>query len=195
MNNQLLMTALVTDTADPDNLGRVQIILPALPEGPTLWARVVSPLAGPDRGQCLLPEVDDEVLVAFSQGELSSAYVLGGLWGKQKLPPEGLGGEENNLKILRTRSGHTLTFDDTEDSERIELTDKNGNSLVIDTSEDGIILTANSTIEIKTDGDIQLTAGQSITIQANEIEIKADSSLVLDGGGQADLKAGTVNIN
>ena len=194
MNNQNMMIALVIDTNDPDQLCRVLITLPALPDGPELWARVVSPLAGSDRGLCLLPEVGDEVLVAFTQGELSSAYVLGGLWGKNKPPPEGLGGDENNLKMYRTRSGHTLAFDDSDGEERITLTDKNGNSLDIATSEDSITLTAKSKIEIVTDGDISLS-GNTITLQANTIEVKADSSLVLDGGGTADLKAGTVNIN
>ena len=125
---------------------------------------------------------------------MSSIYVLGALWGKQKLPPEGIGGEQNNLKMLRTRSGHTLTFDDSEDNERITLTDKNGNSLEICTSEDRITLSAKSKLEIKTDGDMLLT-GKTISIQAETIELKSDSSLTLDGGSTADLKAGTVNIN
>jgi len=194
MNNQSLMIALVTDTNDPDHLGRIQITLPALPDGPTLWARVVLPLAGSDRGLCLLPEIGDEVLVAFSQAELSSAYVLGGLWGKQKPPPEGLGGDQNDLKIFRTRSGHTLTFDDRQDKEQIVLTDKNDNSLVIATAEDSVTITAKSKLEILTDGDLKLS-GNTITLQAGTMELKADSSLTLDGGGKADLKAGTVNIN
>ena len=194
MNNQSLMIAIVTDVNDPDNLGRIQINLPSLPDGPTLWARVVTPLAGEDRGLCLLPEIGDEVLVAFNQAELSSAYVLGGLWGKQKPPPEGLGGDKNNLKIFRTRSGNTLSFDDSDGEEKIVLTDKNENSLVITTSEDSITISAKSLIEIKTDGDLKLS-GNTIALQSNTAEIKTDSSLTLDGGGTAELKAGTVNIN
>jgi len=194
MNNQQLMTALVVSTDDPDQLGRVLITLPSLPDGPELWARAVSPLAGEDRGLCLLPEIGDEVLVAFTQGELSSAYILGGLWGKQKPPPEGLGGEQNDLKLFRTRSGHTLTFSDLDGEEKITLTDKNENAFEIVTSEDRITLTAKSKIEIMTDGEITLS-GKTITMQADSMELKADSSLTLDGGGTADLKAGTVNIN
>ena len=194
MNNQNLMTAIVVDTNDPENLGRILIKLPALPDGPEIWARAVSPLAGPDRGLCLLPEIEDEVLVAFAQGELSSAYVLGGLWNKQKAPPEGLGGEQNDLKIFRTRAGHTLTFSDKDGEEKITLTDKNENTIEIAADEDRISLTAKSKIEIKTDGDIRLE-GNTITLQAGTVEVKADSSLSLDGGGTAELKAGTVNIN
>ena len=194
MNNHNLMSAIVIDTNDPDKLGRVLITLPALPEGPELWARVVSPLAGGDRGFCLLPEIGDEVLAAFTPGDLSCAYVLGGLWGKQKAPPEGLGGEENNQKMLRTRSGHTMTFDDTDGKEKITLTDKNGNSIEISTKDDRVTIKAKSKLEIKTDGDMALS-GKTIKLSANTIELTSDSSLTLDGGGTAELKAGTVNIN
>ena len=194
MNNHNLMSALVVDVNDPDGLGRVLITLPALPEGPELWARVVTPLGGEDRGLCLLPEIGDEVLVAFTTGDLTGAYLLGGLWGKQKLPPEGLGGEENNLKILRTRSGHTLTFDDTDGEEKITLIDKNENTIEILTKDDQITIKAKSKIEVKTDGDLILS-GKTIKLEADTIEGKADSSLSLDGGGTAELKAGTVNIN
>jgi len=194
MNSYHLMNALVIDVNDPDKLGRVLIELPALPEGPQIWARVVSPIAGSDRGLCLLPEIEDEVLVAFSQGDLSSAYVLGGLWGKQKPPPEDLGGETNDLKILRTRSGHTLTFDDKDGEEKITITDKNENHIIIDAGEDRITIKAKKEIRISADNGISINSG-SIKIEADNIEIKADSSLVLDGGSTADLKAGTVNIN
>jgi uncharacterized protein involved in type VI secretion and phage assembly len=188
------MNALVININDPDKLGRVLVSLPALPEGPELWARVVSPLAGEDRGLCLLPEIGDEVLVAFTQGDLSSAYLLGGLWGKQKVPPDGLGGEQNDLKILKTRSGHTMTFDDKDGEEKITLTDKNENCIEIITGDDCITITAKKKIKISSDGDIALSGG-TIHLNADKIEIKADSSLTLDGGSKADLKAATVNIN
>jgi uncharacterized protein involved in type VI secretion and phage assembly len=194
MNDQNLMTALVIDTEDPEKLGRVLLSLPELPGGPELWARVVTPLAGPDRGHCLLPEIEDEVLVAFTQGDLSSAYVLGGLWSQKTPPPEGVGVNDNDLKLLKTRSGHTLLFNDHEGEEHITLSDKNGNSLTIVTGEDRITIKAKSKIEITAEGDMALS-GNTISLSADSIEIKADSSLVLDGGGTADLKAGTVNIN
>ena len=194
MNSYNLMSALVLDVNDPENLGRVLITLPALPDGPEIWARVVSPIAGQDRGQCLLPEIEDEVLVAFAQGELSSAYVLGGLWGKQKPPPEGLGGEENNLKIWKTRSGNTMIFDDKDGEEKITIADKEENTIVIDTGENRITIKSKKKIVIEADGDIAMNGG-SIKMKADTIEITADSSLTLDGGSTADLKAGTVNIN
>ena len=195
MIKQNLLTALVIDNNDPEKLGRVLVSLPALPEGPELWARMVTPLAGENRGICFLPEIGDEVLVAFSQGELASAYILGGLWGKEKQPPEDLDYDGNNLKMIRTRAGHTLIFDDTDDKGRITLIDNKENSLVIDPSDGRITLNAKSTIELITDGDIYLS-GKKIILEAdNTIEIKSGSSLTLDGGNEAYLKGGTVKIN
>jgi len=188
------MNALVLDNDDPDNLGRVRVTLPALPGGPELWARVVSPLAGPDRGSCFLPEIDDEVLVSFAQGDFSSAYVLGGLWGTQRLPPESIGKSGNDVKSIKTRSGHLLEFNDSDGSESITLKDNNGNAIVIKTSENRITITSQAKMEIKADKNITLTA-DSITLEAKEISVKAESSFTLDGGSSADIQAGTINLN
>ncbi|MCL1873313.1 MAG: phage baseplate assembly protein V [Clostridiales bacterium] len=198
MNKQYLMNAKVIDTNDPEKLGRVRLLLPGFSgeyEDQNLWARVLVPMAGKDRGQCLLPEIEDEVLVAFTPGNLSDAYVLGGLFSPKNPPPEKLGGEGNDLKLIKTRSGHTLLFNDHEGEEQITLTDKNDNSLIIKTGDDSITIKAKSKIEIITEGELTLS-GKKINLTASDtIEIKADSSLVLDGGNTADLKASTVNIN
>jgi uncharacterized protein involved in type VI secretion and phage assembly len=198
MIKEYLLTAIVLDTEDPEKLGRIRILLPGLSgdyDDQKLWARVVAPLAGEDRGLCFLPEIDDEVLVAFAQGNISSAYVLGGLWSSPKPPPEGAGIDGNDLKMIKTRSGHTLLFNDHDGEELISISDKNGNCLEIATGEDRITIKSQSKLEIIADEDMTLTA-KTITLSASDsIEIKAGSSLTLDGGNTADLKAGTVNIN
>jgi uncharacterized protein involved in type VI secretion and phage assembly len=194
MSKQMLLTAQVIDNKDPEQLGRVLLTLPTLPEGPQLWARVVSPLAGPERGQGFLPEIDDQVLVAFTQGDFSNAYVLGGLWGTRNPPPEGVGKGENDLKMIKTRSGHLLEFNDTEGSESITIKDKNGNTIIIETAEDRITITSKGELRIEAKGDIAIK-GKAFTLNAEKVEIKADKSLTLDGGNTADLKAGRVNIN
>ena len=195
MNKQMLMTAIVVDNNDPEKLGRILITLPALPEGPQLWARVLTPYAGEKRGCGMIPEIDDEVLVAFTQGELSSAYVLGSLWGKQSPPPEELGGDTNNIKMIRTARGNTLILDDTEGGEKITLIDKEENSILISTEEKLIKIQSKGNVEIYADSNITIKAGRKFSLKADTIEIKADSSLSLEGGSSADLKGGTVNIN
>jgi len=194
MSTQRIMTGLVVENNDPEKLGRVRLVVPALPDGPELWARVVSPLAGPDRGLYFLPEIEDEVLVTFTQGDLSSAYVLGALWGAKKQPPDYVGGIGNEIKAIKTRSGHLLEFDDGDGSEAITIKDKNNNTITIETCTDRIIIKSQSEMEISADKQMTITA-DNIIIKAKDISIEADSSFTLDGGASADIQAGTISLN
>ncbi|MEA3008362.1 MAG: hypothetical protein QOJ91_54 [Sphingomonadales bacterium] len=84
-----VMTAVVTQNQDPDGLGRVKLRLAAAGEGDeTDWARIVAPVAGAARGTFFLPEVGDEVLVAFDHGDIRFPYVLGALWSRFNRPPK-----------------------------------------------------------------------------------------------------------
>ena len=110
-----VVPAVVTNAKDPDQLGRVKIKLPWLADSyESWWARTVQPGAGKDRGAAVLPEVGDEVLVAFAQGDLEHPYVLGGLYNGMDKPH---GGWANNVdgtsgEIVRrgfvSRSGMVL---------------------------------------------------------------------------------------
>ena len=75
-----IVIGLVTDLADPENLGRVRARYPYLGDEISDWARLVTPMAGKDRGVFFRPEVGDEVLVAFELGDVRRPYVLGSLW-------------------------------------------------------------------------------------------------------------------
>ena len=80
---------LVTNNQDPEKLGRIKVKFPWLSdEDESNWARIITPMAGDDRGMFFLPEVDDEVLVAFEQGDMRFPFVLGSLWNGQDKPPE-----------------------------------------------------------------------------------------------------------
>ncbi len=70
-------------------------------------------MAGAGRGLYILPEVDDEVLVAFEHGNPSTPYVLGGLWNGKDKPPEANSDGKNNMRVLKSRSGHVIRLDDT----------------------------------------------------------------------------------
>ena len=193
-----VVTAVVTDNKDPDALGRVKLRFPWLAEDDeSAWAPVASPMAGNERGIWFLPEVDDEVLVAFLHGDLRQPFVLGALWNGKDKPPETNDDGKNDIRVIKTRSGHLLRFTDKDGGEKIELIDKGGkNSLVIDTSGDTITITSGK--------DIKLDAPSGkITLNAQDIEIKASasgkfetgSSMDLKASGQANLKGATVNIN
>ena len=66
-----IVVGIVTDLEDPDGLGRVQLTYPHLEDQKSQWARLVSPMAGAERGTFFRPEVEDEVLVAFEHGDVS----------------------------------------------------------------------------------------------------------------------------
>ena len=84
------MIAQVSDANDPMQQGRVKLTFPWLSETYVSdWARTVQPGAGKDRGAMVLPEVGDEVLVLFEQGDIRRPYVLGGLYNGVDTPPTG----------------------------------------------------------------------------------------------------------
>ena len=184
---------IVTDTQDPDGLARVRVKFPWLEDGSTSsWARVATPMAGRDRGMFFIPEVDDEVLVAFELGDIGAPYVVGSLWNHVDVPPEAGSGGENDVRLIRSRSGHELRFDDTPGSEFVEITTTTGQRIRLDDGNDRIeILSGSGDRTILVDagsGDIELRADRSITIEsAGDLALKAGGDLILEAG--ADLVA------
>ncbi|MCB9137782.1 MAG: VgrG-related protein [Caldilineaceae bacterium] len=82
-------TAIVTNVDDPKGQGRVKIRYPWLTEElESNWVRVVAPGAGPKIGICVLPSVNDEVMVLFEQDDLNRPYIIGGLWNGVHAPPQ-----------------------------------------------------------------------------------------------------------
>lgn len=161
-----VVIGLVRSLDDPEGMGRVQLTFPWMGEGEpqSNWARIAVPMAGGERGMQFMPEVGDEVLVAFEQGELRLPYVLGYLWNGQDRPPR----DDPKLRTIKTVSGHVLEFDDTEGSEKISLLWK-GDKPGITLEQSSLEVSFDSTVSIK------LEAGK-ITIQAdpgNKIELSS----------------------
>jgi uncharacterized protein involved in type VI secretion and phage assembly len=190
--------AIVTNNKDPDGLGRVKVRLPWLDEAfESDWARVVAAMAGSGRGLYCLPEVDDEVLVGFEHGCLDSLYVLGGLWNGKDKPPEGNADGKNNVRALKSRSGHLIRLTDTDGEEKIEIIDKTGNnSIVVSSKDKTVTITADADVTIKSgNGKLKLTGnGVEITSQA-AVKIEATQSMDLKANAQLNVKGQVVNIN
>src|SRR5215208_5944664 len=115
--------ALVTDIADPDSQGRVKITLPWAPDPGggqySAWARLATLMGGNNRGSWFIPDLDDEVLVAFEGGDPRRPYVVGGLWNGSDAPPASMDGAgKNNRKVLRSRNGVKVTLDDQDGQEK-----------------------------------------------------------------------------
>lgn len=182
--------AIVTNNQDPDGMGRVKVSFPWLSDSDeSHWARVAAPMAGQERGMYFLPEVDDEVLVVFQHGDLRFPYVLGALWNGKDAPPAKNDDGKNNLRVIKSRSGHVIRLNDEDGKEKVEIVDKTGkNSIVFDA--------AKNTITIASDQDIELKAPNGkLKLEAKEVEIKSSSTATVEASGDMTLKGATVNLN
>ncbi|MFF8873230.1 phage baseplate assembly protein V [Streptomyces massasporeus] len=141
-------------------IGRVKVSFPGLSDRFTSgWAPCARPMAGKDMGFYWLPEVGDQVLVAFEHGDLGKPYVIGGLWNADQPPPETNTDGANSTRVIKSRAGHTITFDD----------EKTGGELVIKDGGRGSTITLNATdgsLSISAAGDLTIKAGGSITLAA-----------------------------
>jgi uncharacterized protein involved in type VI secretion and phage assembly len=178
------VVGIVTNAKDPNNQGRVKVKFPWLSEDEeSAWARLVSPMAGPDRGFQLVPEVDDEVVVVFERGDPNRPLVVGALWnGKDKTP---LGGDAISgdgavqKRMLKTRIGHTILLDDSDSSKSIVITDSAGNEVKMDA--------ANNKIEVTSKGDLTVKATGTLKLEGQGIEVKASGGDVTVSGTQIKL--------
>lgn len=185
--------ALVVDNTDPKRAGRIAVRFPSHARPDEVhWAPVAAPMAGRQRGLWFVPEVGDEVLVAFEPGEPARPYVIGALWSGSAPPP---GGESPHLRMLRTRSGHTLVFDDGA-SGRIELSLADGKRLSIDaatvrlTDEHGNGLT----IEAGS-GGVTVQAAAALRLKASQITIESTGPATIKSSATLTLAGSLVRIN
>ena len=186
----------VTNNQDPEGLGRVKLHFHWREDNfETDWARIAAPMAGAERGMFFLPEVGDEVLVAFDRDDIRYPYVLGALWSKTDLPPERNQSGRNDIRIIKSRGGHVVTLDDTKGDGRITIALADGKK--VELTKDGITASDNTnTIELKANGGtVTITAGSKIALEAPQISIKAGARLELNGGGELSASAGMVRIN
>ncbi len=188
-----LVIGLVTDNQDPDGHGRVKVKYPWLsPDHASHWARVVSAGAGPGRGVQFLPEINDEVLVGFEQGDVHHAYVLGGLWNGQDKPPAdtstAVSGGKVQQRLIRSRAGHTITIDDKDGAGGITIEDAKGNKILLDAG--------SNAMSVKVQGDITLEANGSIKLKATgPVEVNGMGVKVDGGGGTVDVHGSIINLN
>jgi uncharacterized protein involved in type VI secretion and phage assembly len=169
--------AIVTDIVDPDSLGRIQVSFPWLgADGASVraWATLLTPYADDDQGYEMLPEVDTQVVVAFEAGELRRPYIVGACWnGVESMPesPE----QANNKRLIKSRAGSKLEFDDTQGAAKVTLSMQSGHELVLDDSAQEIRLQHSNGCSIVFDagGRISITANSSVDITAPVLNVHA----------------------
>jgi Rhs element Vgr protein len=184
--------ALVDDNDDPDDMGRVRLRFPWMGEDAvSFWARVAMPGAGKDYGMVWIPQVGDEVLVAFEHGDPSHPFVIGALWNGTDTPPLG-----DSLfdagKVKRSgfvsRSGHKLVFfDDSGDSGIALISSNNKFRISLNETKSQIHVYFDGKLLLEGTGDVEVKTQGNFKVDASGVEIKAS--------GQTAIKGATVALN
>ena len=171
--------AIVVDNVDPANSGRVKVRLPQVlgagEGGHEAWARIATLMAGANRGTWFIPDVGDEVVVAFEQGNLNRPYVLGGLWNGANPPPATMV-VGNNKKLVRSRNGVQITLDDQGGRESIVIETPGGQKLTLEDGPGAVVLTDSNgnSVELRTNG-ITVNAASRVVLNASAVEVNAGS--------------------
>jgi uncharacterized protein involved in type VI secretion and phage assembly len=175
--------ATVVDNIDPAGEGRVMVDLRSGPAGRSpRWARTATLMAGPGRGTWFVPDVGDEVLIAFEQGDPAHPIVVGSLWSATSMPPEQIG-TDNARRAIVTRSGARILVDDTNGQCVISLETPNGQKVTLDDGASGTITIADqsgNSVELATTG-VSVTAAAEVNVAATSVTVTA-SKIVLDSG-------------
>ncbi|TPN89079.1 type VI secretion system Vgr family protein [Aquimarina algicola] len=189
-----IQIATVVENSDPDGLSRIKVQFPwQKPMGEiTPWLRMMTPHAGSDKGFHFIPEIGEEVVVNFEGGNAERPFILGTFY-HGTARPDSWQTNANNIKAIRSRSGHTVELNDTEGGEMITITDKKGNHFIIDTVSETISINALKDLNINAGENIQITAGKNISINAGEnigetagenVSIIANKDMLLNAAGE-----------
>jgi phage protein D/phage baseplate assembly protein gpV len=205
-----VVIGVVTNISDPDKLGRVKLKFPWLSDDyESFWARVVYLGAGVDRGLLLPPEVNDEVVCVFEQGDVRSPIVIGGLYNGVDTAPKGGGVDASSGKVvtraLRSRKGNELVLIDTDGGEKIELRTPDGKTeLVMDHAggkitvhaEKDVVVDAGGDVKVDAKGNASVKASGNVRLEANGSgTFKANSGLTLESSGTVTVKGAAIRLN
>lgn len=171
--------ATVLDLKDPDGQGRVQVTLPWCPDSGgsryEAWARIATMFAGNGRGSWFIPDVGDEVLIAFEHGDPARPYLIGGLWNGSDSPPQSMdGGGRNNKKMIRSRNGVKVTLDDEQGQESLILETPGGQKVTLKDGPGRLDIEDSNGNSVKLEAaGITITAAAKVTVNAPQVAVSA----------------------
>lgn len=149
-----VVTGKVASVDDPDNQGRLQVSFPFLGgQNESTWAPVATLMAGGSRGSWFMPEVGDEVLVAFNQDNVEHPFIIGFLWNGEDTPPE----TDTKVRTLVTPGGHKLRFEDTDGAKKVIVKSSSDQTITLDDTETSITLQGGGRIIKMSNGLVQIS--------------------------------------
>jgi uncharacterized protein involved in type VI secretion and phage assembly len=202
-----MVVGVVTNAKDPDSLARVKLKFPWLADDyESDWVPILQAGAGAGRGLVVVPEVDDEVLVAFDHGDVRRPYVLGSLYnGKDKPGLSGYAASDGSVakRGFVSRTGHTLVFLDDEQAPGITLTTnkklcielKDADTTVHISSEGKVLIEGKGDVAITATGALSLKSQAQVSIEGATVSVKAKGAATLEAQGEVGVKGAIVRIN
>jgi uncharacterized protein involved in type VI secretion and phage assembly len=169
-----VVIGLVTNVNDPHKNGHIKVHFPWLDDQhESDWVRIATTMSGNGRGTFFMPEVNDEVLIAFEHGDVQFPYVIGFLWNGKDAAPE----TDVNKRTIKSKTGHTVMLDDSNGGAKIVVKSSGGHQVVLDDT------SAGQTITVQTSG------GQAVILDDK------DGSIELRGGGRKiAMRGGIVQV-
>jgi phage baseplate assembly protein V len=180
-----VFVAVVVDNADPESLGRVKVRFPSLGTAarpvPDTWARLATLMAGKDHGSWFMPDVGEQVLVAFEAGNVAHPFVIGSLWSANSPPPKTMDAS-NNQKVLRSRNGVKITLDDDPGLERFIVETPGGQQIILKDGPGSIAIEVGKEATIKIDSNgISIVTSSTVKVSASQVSIST-GMLTVDAG-------------
>jgi uncharacterized protein involved in type VI secretion and phage assembly len=193
-----IMLGIVTNNNDPDKLGRVRVKLPALSDLETFWAPVGLASGGKERGISMLPVPDEEVIVAFENGDPSYPYVIGSLFNGKDKPGSELALADGSFALRSDHKANVHTKEDITievDKGKLDIKVNNGDlTETVKGSGGGYTGDFAGAYKLKSTQAMTIESSQTVTIKAPSITVEASASLALKGA-MIDIKAsGIVTI-
>lgn len=206
-----------------DMPGRVCVQIPVRDEEANVlqWARIAMPSAGKKWGTYFLPEIGDQVLLAFEEGNMDKPYILGCVYGDNNSYLGKIADEDNQHKCITTKNGNRISFYDNKEGEgekdKISIeTAKETCKVILDNEKQSILISdkknSNSMemklesgeIKVKSEkkltleiGDIKVILnGESgkISIDCNKFTLKASDGIKLESDSKVNVKGGGTTI-
>jgi phage protein D len=195
------VVGIVTDINDPLFEGRLKVKYPWMPKGTagemsSGWARMASLGGGKNGGVYFTPEIDDEVLVIFEQGDVNFPYIVGVLWNKKDKPPKAASGSpvlagKVNQRIIKSKSGHIVVLDDTPGQEKIIILDKSDNGIEIDSVKNSLTIKTKGDLVLDVGGKFIMNSKLDMTMESKtQGSIKVSTKLDIETQTGATIKAG-----
>jgi uncharacterized protein involved in type VI secretion and phage assembly len=198
-----LVIGQVTDIADPEGMFRVKVSFPWLSEDyESWWARVAQPGAGNNRGLAWLPEVGDEVLVAFGHGDVRAPYVIGSLYNGVDAPP--LGGQLIDTaagqvirRVAVSRTGHRLVLSDDDSAPEVLLATGDDNlTITLNAASTTIAIDSSGSVTISGSSGVQISSDGDVSIQAQgSLALSGQAGVTIDGGPSVSVTGDVIQLN